>query len=60
LPFNPAADNRRGSFKTEATSSLKSPDNSWDPAQGNPDPHAPRLKRMKVAFWKLLPLKPLL
>jgi hypothetical protein len=36
------------------------PDNSWDPAQGNPDPHAPRLKRMKVGFWKLLPLKPLL
>jgi putative cardiolipin synthase len=36
------------------------PENSWNPAREDPDGHAPRTKRLKVAFWKLLPLKPLL
>jgi len=33
--------------------------NSWN-AREDPDRHAPRGKRLKAAFWQLLPLEPLL
>jgi putative cardiolipin synthase len=36
------------------------PQNSWNPAHEDADDHAARTKRLKVGFWKLLPLKPLL
>jgi putative cardiolipin synthase len=36
------------------------PENSWNTASENPDSHAPAWRRMKISFWKLLPLKPLL
>ncbi len=36
------------------------PENSWETATDNPDSHAPIWKRMKVSFWKLMPLTKLL
>ncbi len=36
------------------------PQNSWNARTDSPDSHASLLKRMKVRFWRLLPLKPLL
>lgn len=36
------------------------PENSWESAKDAPDRQAPISKRIKVFFWKLLPLTPLL
>jgi putative cardiolipin synthase len=36
------------------------PGNSWDGLAEDPDAAAPWLKRLKVRFWQLLPLRPLL
>ncbi|THB76820.1 MAG: phospholipase D family protein [Desulfobulbaceae bacterium] len=36
------------------------PENSWDSSKDSPDQYAPLVKRVKVFFWKLLPLTPLL
>ena len=36
------------------------PGNSWDGLADDPDAAAPWLKRLKVRFWQLLPLRPLL
>jgi cardiolipin synthase C len=36
------------------------PENSWDPAQQNPDRHADRWRRFKHRFFRLFPLEPLL
>lgn len=36
------------------------PENSWDPRRDNPESHVSFSKRLKVFFWKLLPLTPLL
>ena len=36
------------------------PENSWNATEENPDRFAPLTKRMKVFFWKLLPITPLL
>jgi len=37
-----------------------SDENSWDPREKNPDRHSSLLKRLKVLFWRLTPIKPLL
>ncbi len=34
--------------------------NSWDSRRENPNQHAPLMKRLKLFFWKILPLDPLL
>ncbi len=34
--------------------------NSWDSRREKPDRHAPFMKRLKLFFWKILPLDPLL
>lgn len=36
------------------------PENSWRAGNDNPDQHATLTKRLKIAFWKLFPLEPLL
>ena len=36
------------------------PENSWDARADQPDRFAPWVKRVKVFFWKLLPLEPIL
>lgn len=36
------------------------PANSWDAAKETGDAHAPLLRRLKVRFWGLLPLEPIL
>jgi cardiolipin synthase C len=36
------------------------PENSWDGLRGDPDAAAGWWKRLKVRFWQLLPLRPLL
>ncbi len=36
------------------------PENSWDSRHEKPDRHAPLIKRVKLKFWKILPLDPLL
>ncbi len=36
------------------------PENSWNPAEENPDRHAPMLRRIGTFFLRLLPLEPLL
>lgn len=36
------------------------PENSWNAATDNPDSHASIGKKLKVHFWKMLPLTPLL
>lgn len=36
------------------------PENSWDAATDRPDRHAPLGKRLKLGFWRLLPLDPIL
>lgn len=36
------------------------PENSWDAAVDDPDSYAPLGKRLKLPFWKLLPISPLL
>lgn len=37
-----------------------SAENSWNCSKDNPDQYAPLVKRLKVWFWKLLPLEPIL
>lgn len=37
-----------------------SPDNSWNPSTDNPDGRNSLLKRSRVLFWQLMPIKPLL
>jgi putative cardiolipin synthase len=36
------------------------PANSWQAATDNPDQYADLVKRSRVRFWQLLPLRPLL
>ncbi len=36
------------------------PENSWETTLANPDRHAPFYKRVKIWFWGLFPLEPLL
>jgi len=36
------------------------PENSWETILTNPDRHAPFYKRLKILFWGLFPLEPLL
>jgi hypothetical protein len=35
-------------------------ENSWDAGVDKPDRKAPFAKRLKIKFWKLFPLEPLL
>lgn len=36
------------------------PENSWDSARENPNQYAPLNKRLKVWFWRMMPLEPIL
>lgn len=36
------------------------PGNSWNPATDQPDQHAPLTKRLKIRFWRAMPITPLL
>lgn len=36
------------------------PENSWETSLANPDRHASFYKRLKIRFWRLFPLEPLL
>ena len=37
-----------------------SAENSWDPTTDNPDSHSSFIKRARIFFWRLMPIKPLL
>ena len=36
------------------------PGNSWNAATDQPDQHVPFAKRLRVRFWQVMPIKPLL
>ncbi len=53
-------DARTAEMVADAITTDMLPGNSWNAATEAPDSHAPFLKRLKVWFWRLMPIRPLL